>query len=250
MTEKGTMKKSITKNILIIAKKELLVYFTTPIAYILFSAFLLCTGFYFFILSPFFFFGQAEMREFFHSLPAIFSIAIPAVTMRLFSEEKHSGSLEILMTLPVTHYDVIIGKFIASTVFSSIMLIPTVVYVLTVAMVGSLDFGPVFGGYLGAVFLAATFSAVGVFSSSMTKNQIVAFIIGAAICLVLTLIDYFLFFLPVQLVNFFQHLGVSYHFRNIARGIIDSRDIIYFLSVIVLAIMGTEKITSDRSTVQ
>ncbi|MCX7679595.1 MAG: ABC transporter permease subunit [Spirochaetes bacterium] len=236
-------------NILEIAKKELLVYFTTPIAYILFSAFLLCTGFYFFILSPFFFFRQAELREFFHALPAIFSIAIPAVTMRLFSEEKHSGSLEILMTLPVTHYEVIIGKFFAATAFSSIMLIPTLIYVITVMMVGSPDFGPIVGGYVGAVFLAATFSAIGIFASSMTKNQIIAFIIGVAICLTLTLIDYFLFFLPDKLVSFFQHLGVNYHFRNIARGIVDSRDIVYFLSVIALAIMGTERITSDRSRV-
>ncbi len=243
------MNRAYIQKMQVIMNKELLVYFTTPIAYIVFSAFLLSTGFYFFILSPFFFFGQAEMREFFHALPAIFSIAVPAVTMRLFSEEKHTGSLEILMTLPVTNYDVIVGKFLAATVFTSVMLVPTVIYVITVAMVGSLDPGPVIGGYLGAVFLAATFSAVGVFASSMSRNQIVAFIIGVGICVSLTLIDYFLFFLPVKLVDFFQHLGANYHFKNIARGIIDSRDILYFLSVMALAIMGTEKIISDRSTV-
>ncbi len=244
------MKKGFFRKMLVIMNKELLVYFTTPIAYIVFSVFLLSTGFYFFILSPFFFFGQAEMREFFHALPAIFSIAVPAVTMRLFSEEKHTGSMEILMTLPVTNWDVIMGKFLAATAFTSVMLIPTFVYVLTVVLVGSLDPGPVVGGYLGAVFLAAAFSAVGVLSSSISRNQIVVFIIGVAICITLTLIDYFLFFLPVKLVNFFQHLGVNYHFRNIARGIIDSRDIIYFLSVIALAVMGTEKILSNRSTAQ
>ncbi|HON79364.1 MAG TPA: ABC transporter permease, partial [Spirochaetota bacterium] len=133
------------RRMLVIMNKELTVYFTTPIAYIVFAAFLLATGFYFFILSPFFFFGQAELREFFDALPVIFSIAVPAVTMRLISEERHTGSLEILMTLPVTSYDVAIGKFLASSVFVSLMLVPTLMYVVTVSIVGSLDPGPVAG---------------------------------------------------------------------------------------------------------
>jgi ABC-2 type transport system permease protein len=237
---------AILKKMLIIAKKELLIYFTTPIAYIVFGVFLLASGVYFFILSPFFFYGQADMREFFSALPVIFAIAVPAVTMRLFSEEEQSGSIEILMTLPVTLYDIIIGKFLAATAFVSIMVLPTFFYAITVSIVGSIDFGPVIGGYFGAVLLAGAFSAVGIFSSSLSKNQIIAFIIGIAICIILTMIDIFLFFLPAGLVHFFEYFGMKYHFMNVARGIIDSRDIIYFLSVMALFILGTIKIIEDR----
>ncbi|HPB80932.1 MAG TPA: ABC transporter [Spirochaetota bacterium] len=234
------------RKMLVIMNKELTVYFTTPIAYIVFAAFLLTTGFYFFVLSPFFFFGQAELREFFDALPVIFSITVPAVTMRLISEERHTGSLEILMTLPVTSLDVAMGKFLAATVFVSLMLVPTLMYVVTVSIVGSLDPGPVAGGYIGAVLLGATFSSIGVFASSISKNQIIAFMIGVGICITLTMIDYFLFFLPAGIVKAFQYFGLGYHFKNISKGIIDTRDIIYFLSIIAVAVLGTVKIIEER----
>ncbi len=238
--------KSFFSNMLVIMKKELIIYFTTPIAYIVFSAFLLTTGLYFFVLSPFFFYGQADLREFFGSLPWLFSIAIPAVTMRLLSEEEQSGSIEIIMTLPVTTYDIVLGKFFAATVFVGVMLIPTLIYVVTVAMVGSIDLGPVLGGYLGALFLAGACVAIGVFTSSLSKNQIIAFIIGMGICLALTLTEYFRFFLPGKMVNIIEFFGLKYHFMNIAKGIVDSRDILYFLSIIAFSLMGTVKILEDR----
>ncbi len=233
-----------SNNALTIMKKELMSYFTTPIAYIVISVFLIVTGWFFF--STFFLYNQAELREFFRLLPVIFAFVIPAVSMRLFSEEKNTGTFEILMTLPVSINDVVIGKLLASTVFVALMLLPTVIYAISVVFIGSLDIGPVVGGYLGALLLGAAFSAIGVFSSSLTKNQIVAFIVGLVICLALTLIDKFLFFLPGSILNIFEYFGADYHFRNITRGIIDSRDIIYFLSVVAIGVIGTKQILEER----
>ena len=151
--------------------------------------------------------------------------------MRLISEELNIGSDEILLTMPVTYADVILGKFLASVALVITMLIPTLAYPLTVSFMGQLDWGPVLGGYIGAVFMGAAFSAVGLFASALTRNQIIAFIIGLAICFSLTLVDKMLFFLPQSLLGVFSYLGADFHFQNIAKGIIDSRDILYFISV-------------------
>jgi len=158
--------------------------------------------------------------------------------MRLFSEELNVGSYEILLTMPVTFQEVVWGKFLAAVVFIIAMLTPTLAYPITVALLGQLDWGPVFGGYMGAVFLGAAFAAVGLFASSLTRNQIIAFILGMAICFSLTLIDKMLFFLPQSLLGFLQYIGADYHFQNISKGIIDSRDILYFLSVIFVGLYG------------
>jgi ABC-2 type transport system permease protein len=187
------------------------------------------TGWFFF--ATFFLFGQASLRNFFGLLPIIFAFVIPAITMRLVSEELNIGSYEILLTMPVTFTDIVIGKFMASVTFVAAMLIPTFAYPITVTALGQLDWGPVVGGYLGAVFLGAAFSALGLFASTLTRNQIIAFIIGMVICFSLTLIDKMLFFLPRSLLSIFSYLGADVHFQNISKGIIDSRDIIYFLSV-------------------
>ena len=212
-----------------IFRKEFRSYFVTPIAYIVIAIFLLVTGWFFF--ATFFLFGQATLRNFFALLPIIFSFVIPAVTMRLVSEELNIGSYEILMTMPVTFTDVVIGKFLAAVAFVVAMLIPTLAYPITVSTMGQLDWGPVIGGYIGAVLLGAAFCAIGLFASTLTRNQIIAFILGMAICFVLTLIDKMLFFLPRSLLGVMAYLGADYHFQNISKGIIDSRDLIYFFSV-------------------
>ena len=216
--------------------KEIRAYFVSPIAYIVISVFLLVMGWFFF--TTFFLFSQANLRNFFSLLPITFSFVVPAITMRLFSEELSVGSYEILLTMPVTFLDVVLGKFLAAVVFLMAMLIPTLAYPITVAFLGQLDWGPVLGGYIGAVFLGAAFSAVGLFASSLTRNQIIAFIIGMAICFSLTLIDKMLFFLPQSLLGFLQYIGADYHFQNISKGIIDSRDILYFLSVSFVGLYG------------
>jgi ABC-2 type transport system permease protein len=219
-----------------IFRKEFSAYFISPIAYIVISIFLLVTGWFFF--STFFFFNQANLRTFYTLLPVVFAFVIPAITMRLISEELNVGSDEILLTMPVTYGDVILGKFFASVALIIAMLIPTFAYPLTVSFMGQLDWGPVMGGYIGAVFLGAAFSAVGLFASALTRNQIIAFIIGLAICFALTLIDKMLFFLPQSLLGVFSYLGADFHFQNIAKGIIDSRDILYFVSVCFVGLFG------------
>ena len=219
-----------------IFEKEIRVYFVSPIAYIVISVFLLVVGWFFF--STFFLFGQANLRHFFSLLPIIFAFVVPAITMRLFSEELNVGSYEILLTMPVTFREVVLGKFLAAVVFIITMLTPTLAYPITVALLGQLDWGPVFGGYMGAVLLGAAFAAVGLFASSLTRNQIIAFIIGMAICFSLTLIDKMLFFLPKSLLGLMQYIGADYHFQNISKGIIDSRDILYFLSVSFVGLYG------------
>ncbi|OEU47298.1 MAG: ABC transporter [Desulfobacterales bacterium C00003060] len=219
-----------------IFKKELTTYFISPIAYIVISIFLLITGWFFF--STFFLYNQVNLRNFFSLLPIIFSFVVPAITMRLFSEEFNVGSYEILLTLPVTYIDVVLGKFLAAVAFIVAMLIPTLAYPITVSFLGQLDWGPIAGGYTGAILLGAAFSAIGLFASSLTRNQIIAFIIGMAICFSLTLIDKMLFLLPQSLLGFLEYLGADFHFENISKGILDSRDILYFLSVSFVGLYG------------
>lgn len=219
-----------------IFKKEFTAYFVSPIAYIVISIFLLVTGWFFF--TTFFLYNQANLRNFFALLPITFSFVVPAVTMRLFSEELNVGSYEILLTMPVSFLDVVLGKFLAAVLFLATMLIPTLAYPITVSFLGQLDWGPVVAGYTGAVLLGAAFSAIGLFASSLTRNQIIAFIIGMAICFGLTLIDKMLFFLPQSLLSFFEYLGADFHFENVSKGVIDSRDILYFLSVSFVGLYG------------
>jgi ABC-2 type transport system permease protein len=219
-----------------IFRKEFSAYFVSPIAYIVIAIFLLVTGWFFF--ATFFLFNQASLRAFYVLLPIVFAFVIPAITMRLISEEINVGSDEILLTMPVTIRDVILGKFLASVALVGAMMIPTIAYPLTVSFMGQLDWGPVVGGYMGAVFLGAAFSAVGLFASALTRNQIIAFIIGLATCFTLTLIDKMLYFLPQSLLGIFAYLGADFHFQNIAKGIIDSRDILYFVSICFVGLYG------------
>jgi len=228
-----------------IAKKELKDYFISPIAYIVISIFLLLIGWFFF--STFFLLHQASMRNFFNLLPPIFSFVIPAVTMRLFSEEVNVGSYETLLTLPVTFNDIIIGKFLAGVLFIGAMLLSTFTYPLIISFLGDLAWGPVVGSYLGALLLGAAFTAIGLFASSLTRNQIIAFIIGTVICFGLTLLNNMLFLFPDFMLKTIAYLGATTHFENIAKGIVDSRDIIYFLSVMVIGLYGANLAMQEKN---
>ncbi len=232
-------------NAIHIFKKELKGYFISPIAYIVISVFLILTGWFFF--STFFLYNQAELRNFFTLLPITFSFIIPAVTMRLFSEELNTGSYELLSTMPVSSLDIILGKFIAAATFVAVMLLPTLSYGIFISFIGDLDWGPWIGGYVGALLLGAAFSSIGLFASSLTRNQIIAFIVGMSICFILTLIDKMLFFLPEFALNIFQFLGADYHFQNISRGILDSRDILYFLSVCFVMLYSTNLVIQEKN---
>ncbi|HBF43532.1 MAG TPA: ABC transporter [Desulfobacteraceae bacterium] len=233
------------RQVIHIFNKEFKSYFVSPIAYIVISVFLIVTGWFFF--TTFFLYNQATLRNFFALLPTIFSFVVPAITMRLFSEELNVGSYETLFTLPVTFQDVILGKFLAAVVFVAAMLIPTLAYPVTISFLGQLDWGPVLGGYIGALLLGAAFSAIGLFASSLTRNQIIAFIISMAICFGLTLIDRMLFFLPQPVLSLMQYMGTNFHFQNISKGILDSRDILYFLSVSLVGLYGAHLALQEKN---
>jgi len=233
------------RNTLNIFKREFNAYFVSPIAYIVISIFLLIVGWFFF--STFFLEGHVSMTKLFALLPIMFTFIIPAITMRLFSEELSVGSYELLITMPVKNTDVILGKFLASLLFIAVMLSPTLIYAISISFLGKLDIGPLIGGYLGAIVLGGSFSAIGIMASSLTKDQVIAFIIGMAICFSLTfIIDYVLFFLPDTFVSFFQHMSARFHFENIAKGVVNSRDFIYFISVSFIALYITNMILEKK----
>jgi ABC-2 type transport system permease protein len=227
-----------------IMRRELGFYFVSPIAYIVIVVFLIATGWFFF--SVFFLNGRADLRDFFSLLPLILTFVVPAVTMRLFSEEFSSGSYEILLTLPVSRIDILAGKFLAALSFALLMLIPTLSYPIFISSLGELDWGPVAGGYLGTIFLVGLLCAVGLFASSLTKNQIVAFIVGVAMCFFLTQVHRVLYLIPVFLTGFFQFLGASYHSNNIAKGVLDSRDLLYFVSLSFVALYFTNIVIGNK----
>ena len=178
------------------------------------------------------------MRNFFGLMPIIFTFTIPAITMRLFSEEYSSGSFEMLKTQPVSTLEIVLGKFLSAVVFIMIMIAPTLIYAISVSFTGNIDWGPIIGSYLGAILMAGTYSAIGILTSSFSRNQIIAFIISAAICAILTFIHQLAWVLPPVIGNPLANLGTAYHFTNVSKGVIDSRDLLYFASVIFLALYG------------
>jgi ABC-2 type transport system permease protein len=219
-----------------IVGRELRAAFASPVGYIVSIIFLTITGW--FVFQRFFPEGRADLRFFFELLPLTLALVVPAVTMRVFAEELSTGSFEVLSTLPVTDWDVILGKFVGTLTFVLLMLTPTLLYPLIVARFGAVDWGPVVGGYLGAIFLSGLYCAVGMLTSALTRNQIVAVLVGWAVCFLLALVDDMLVFFPGPITNVVQYLGADFHFRSVARGVIDSRDLIYFVSAIFVALFG------------
>jgi len=215
-----------------IFQKEFKSYFNSPIAYIFIITFLLFSGWLFF--RTFFLIGQAHLRPLFGILPWLFLILAPAVTMRAWAEEKKLGTMEVLMTLPLRDYEAVLGKFLANFVFIIITLLLTFPLVATTYVLGEPDTGAIVGGYLGACLMGGAYLAIGLFVSSLTKNQIVAFIIGIVTCFALLIVgeDIVLMSAPSVVVPLFTYLGLGAHFESISRGVIDSRDLIYYLSVI------------------
>jgi ABC-2 type transport system permease protein len=208
-------------------------YFSTPAAYIVLVIFLLISGWFF--TSPLFINNVAELSSLFGIIPIIFIFFVPAITMGLLSKEKNGGTIELLTTFPIRDIDIVMGKFWASVSLIGIGLAFTLVHLITITILGTnVDFGAIFCGYLGMLFLGAVYSSIGIFSSSLTDNQIVAFIISFFIILFLFLIQYSLIFIPDWSVGIFQYISVGYHLDNFSRGVIDTRNIIYFLSLIIL----------------
>lgn len=216
-----------------LAQRELRSYFDSPAAYVVLSVFLLFSGWFF--ATPLFIENNATLRSVFDIIPFIFLFFVPAITMSTFAEERRSGTLELLLTMPVRDWQVIAGKLLAVMIFLSIGIGLTFIYALSIAMMGDLDLGQTVGGYFGLLLLGMATGSIGIFASSLTRNQIVAFILGFAIIFVLFLMDKVTAFVPGWLAGILQYLGTDFHYRNLLRGVIDTRDVLYYLSVTALA---------------
>lgn len=220
---------------LAITKRELREYFNSPIAYIVATVFMLVAGFMFW--NTLFLENQAEMRNYFGLTTWMFPIIVPAITMRLIAEEKGSGTLELLITSPIRDWEVVVGKFLAALTLLAVIIGLTGVYAISIASVGPLDKGATLAGYLGLVLMGGTYVAVGVMASAFTKNQIVAFIIGFAICFALFLFGKVVQVVPEGIRPFLAYLSTDTHFESVTRGVIDTRDVVYYLSVIAVSLV-------------
>jgi len=235
--------------ILSIFKKELRGYFNSAIAFIVVTVLLIGIGYFFFQI--FFINNQASLRPFFRFAGWSFLLFAPAIAMKAFAEERKSGTLEPLLTLPVMDYEVVIGKFFAAWMLLLVYLVITLAYPITINSIGALDWGPVIGGYLGLFLVGGAYLSLGIFASSVTQNQVVSLIVAFVICLALFMLDLLLPFIPESLQSLFEFIGVDSHFRNIARGVIDTRDVIYYVSLMIFmlfaAVQVIEARMSDRS---
>jgi ABC-2 type transport system permease protein len=223
------------RNIFTIFKKEVRSYFNSPAAYIVVTFFLLFTGYFF--GTNLFLMNQANLRTAFGIIPLVFIFFMPAITMRLIAEEKKAGTIELLVTYPIKDSEIIVGKFLSALMLLAIALVFTWFYVISVSLLGNLDGGQVIGGYFGLLLMGAAYLSIGIFASALTENQIVAFIVALVIIFVFFLLDKILFFIPAPLVSIFQYLSIDYHFENISRGVIDTRDLLYYLSVIFFSLL-------------
>jgi ABC-2 type transport system permease protein len=220
------------KNILTIFRREFAAYFNSPIAYVFITFYLVITNAVFF--PSFFIANKASMRNYFEMLPLFFLFFIPAITMRLWAEEKMSGTHELLFTLPIRTGHLVVGKFLGGYAFLTMAIVLTFTIPFTIARLGDPDWGPIIGGYIGALLMGGVYLAIGSFASSLTRNQIVAFITGISLCFI-----FFILGMPTiqlnlwaPLARFADQLSITNHFMNTARGVLDTGDIIYSFSMI------------------
>ncbi|MDL2269039.1 ABC transporter permease [Desulfosarcina sp. OttesenSCG-928-A07] len=237
-----------------IMKRELAGYFGSPVAYVFLVIFLLLSGFFTFYLSRFFEAGQADLQGFFQWHPWLFMFLVPAVAMRLWAEERRLGTLELLFTFPVTPTEAILGKFLAAWCFIGIALFLTFPLVLTTLYLGSPDLGVTFCAYVGSFLMAGVFLSVGSMTSALTRSQVVSFILAVVICLFLILagfppiIQMFSGWAPLWLVDGVASISVITHFAAISRGVLDLRDILYYLSVMGFMIVVNGVILQNRES--
>jgi len=218
-------------------RRELAGYFGQPVAYIVITAYLLICGWFF--TSGLFLVGQADVRGYLDVAPTILVFFAPALTMRLLAEEWKNGTMELLLTLPVRDSEVVLGKYLAAFTVLAVAQVLTLAYPLTVGLLGPVDVGQVATGYVGLLLLGGAFLAVGVLASALTSSQVVAFIVSFFVCFGLFLLGKSLPFVPSGLLPLFDYLAVDTHFANLTKGVIDSRDVLYFLSIVLLCLAGT-----------
>jgi len=222
----------------IILRRELASYFSTPLAVVVIVVFLLLANVFAFFLGSLYERGQADMVSFFRFLPWLYLLLCPAVSMRLWAEERRSGSIELLLTQPITLWQAVIGKFLAAWAFIAIALVLTFPIWITVNYLGSPDNGVIFASYIGSLLMAGAFLAIGSCISACTRNQVIAFILTVVVCFVFLLagfplvLNFFSAWAPQGLVDAISGLSFMTHFASIGKGVIDLRDLIYFLLVI------------------
>jgi ABC-2 type transport system permease protein len=246
--DEGSRESGALRNIVTIAKRELTGYFASPVAYVLLVIFLLLAGFFTFMVAGFFERGQANLQTFFAWHPWLYLFFVPAVGMRMWSEERRLGTIELLLTMPITPWQAIVGKFLASWLVLAIALALTFPIVITVNYLGHPDNGVILAGYIGSLLLSGAYLSIAAMTSAMTRNQVVSFILSSMICLFLILAGW----PPVTelvtqwaspwLVDMVASFSVMTHFDSIQKGVIDSRDVLFFLCVIVFSLFTTSVI--------
>lgn len=238
-----------------IVRRELRSYFGSPVAYVFLIVFLGLTAFLTFGLGHYYENGQADLRDvFFGLLPWVYLVLVPAAAMRLWAEERRAGTIELLLTLPITMTQAILGKFLAAWVFLTLAIALTCPVVITTYYLGSPDTGVIICGYLGSFLLAGTYLAIGMATSAMTRNQVISFVLSVVFCLFLLLAGYppviemLIRWAPAHLVNGVASLSFMPHFESIQRGVLDLRNVLYFASVMVFMLFNTYVILQNRKS--
>ncbi len=232
-------------------KRELRSYFTTPIAYVFLVVFLFFSG-YLTFKNGFFEIRQADMTAFFINMPLLFAFMVPATTMRLWAEERKTGSIELLLTLPITVTQAVLGKFFAAWVFLIIALALTFPMVITVFFLGNPDAGLIITGYLGTILMAGGFLALGCFFSALSKNQVISFVLSVVACAVLvfagvpTTMNYLSTFLPAGLVSAVETMSLESHFESIQKGVLEFKDVSYFIILIIGWVAACTVVLEER----
>ena len=229
-----------------IFQREIRGFFNSPMAYIFLVIFSIFNGYFF--TSTFFLYNQSDLRSLFSVVPMVYLIFVPAISMGLIARENNIGTMETISTLPLKTYEFVLGKYFAAVMLILLGLLATIIHFITLVKFGTIiDYGALFTGYIGLALVGSMYASIGTFASSITDNQVVAFIIGVLIVLVFFLMGFFLPLVPTNLAGIIQYISVDYHYSNISRGVIDSRNIVYFLSVIgFFLIMTVQSLESRR----
>lgn len=236
----------------VIARRELGSYFATPLAYVFILIFLVLAGVFTFYLGNFYERDQADLGPFFNFHPWLYLFLVPAISMRLWSEERKSGSIELLLTLPITRFEAVLGKFIAAWLFAGLALLLTFPLWLTVNYLGEPDNGVIFASYIGSWLMAGGFLAIGSCMSAISKSQVIAFILTAAVCLLFVLagfplvLNVFKDWLPMLVVDTVASLSFMTHFGAIAKGVLGLQDLLYFVSVIMVWLLATSVVVEMK----
>ncbi|MBU1860304.1 MAG: ABC transporter permease subunit [Gammaproteobacteria bacterium] len=229
----------------VIFKRELASYFATPLAYVFILIFLVLSGVFTFYLGGFFESGQANLSPFFNFHPWLYLFLVPAIAMRLWAEERKSGTIELLMTLPITRFDAVTGKFLAAWVFAGLALLLTFPMIITVNYLGEPDNGAIITGYIGSWLLAGAYLAIGSCMSALAKNQVIAFILSVSVCFLFIVsgfpmvLDGFSAWAPQWVIDAVASLSFLTRFDAISKGVIDIRDLLYFLTLIAAWLAAT-----------